>query len=161
MIKILNGDVTNPCVDGNKIVIHLCNNIGAFGGGVSGAIGKKWPYSESVYRESFLGKEGKRNEKMLGLNQFVVVDDDTWVCNMIAQNGIGGKHDKVDYIALKKCLDNVGSLAKGSNATVHSPLIGCGLAGSSWDKIFPLFLDTEKKYHVDFYIYKWEIEIEC
>jgi hypothetical protein len=36
------------------------------------------------------------------------------------------------------------------------PRIGCGLAGSSWDKIEPILLDVAGKYEVDCYVYDYK-----
>lgn len=41
-IQYLKGDATNPQVEGNKIITHICNDIGGWGKGFVLAISKRW-----------------------------------------------------------------------------------------------------------------------
>lgn len=45
-IKYLKGDATQPLVSGNKIIVHVCNDIGAWGKGFVLAISKRWAQPE-------------------------------------------------------------------------------------------------------------------
>ena len=152
MIKYVKGDVTKSDIEGKLIIAHLCNNIGAFGAGVSGAIGRKWPIVEMQYRKLLRGHQA---DHILGYTQFVV-DGPLVIANMIAQNGIGRGKDRVDYVSLEKCLEELGSWAKYMNIPIVMPRIGCGLAGSSWDKIEPYVVKMVLEHNVDVYIYDKE-----
>lgn len=41
-INYLKGDATNPASAGNKIIVHVCNDIGGWGKGFVMAISKRW-----------------------------------------------------------------------------------------------------------------------
>ena len=41
-IEYLKGDATSPVKEGNKIILHICNDIGGWGKGFVMAISKKW-----------------------------------------------------------------------------------------------------------------------
>ena len=131
------GSITRPIGAGNKIIVHMCNDIGGWGKGFVLAISKRWPGPEQQYRRWYQSKQNFA----LGEVQFVQVEPDTWVANMIGQHKLGRDakgHPPIRYDAVKECLQQVGRYAKGINASVHMPRIGCGLAGGTWDEIQPL-----------------------
>ncbi|WP_253732040.1 hypothetical protein [Listeria monocytogenes] len=41
-ITYLKGDATNPMAKGNKIIAHICNDVGGWGKGFVLAISRKW-----------------------------------------------------------------------------------------------------------------------
>lgn len=45
-ISYLKGDATNLVIPGNKIIVHICNDIGAWGKGFVLAVSKRWSESE-------------------------------------------------------------------------------------------------------------------
>lgn len=132
-IRYINGDATNPISEGEKIICHICNDIGKWGKGFVLAISKRWKEPEIEYLKWY--KE-KRNF-LLGEVQFVRVEKHITIANMIGQHGIktGSKGTPIRYDAVEKCLEKVCSKAKELNASVHMPRIGCGLAGGKWEKI--------------------------
>ncbi len=99
-LKYRVGDVTVPESAGTRFIIHVVNNIGAYGAGVSGAIAKRWPKVEQEYRKWFWSQ----NNFKLGEIQCVQVQSDTIVVNMIGQDGIGldkdgnppGRYDAIE-----------------------------------------------------------------
>jgi O-acetyl-ADP-ribose deacetylase (regulator of RNase III) len=136
-IGYVKGDATNPSFAGNKIIAHLCNDVGGWGKGFVVAISNRWKEPERKYREWFTSK----HNFSLGEVQFVPVSADTWVANIIGQRDV--KRDKagnppIRYEAVAAGLDRVGEFAKETEASVHMPRIGCGLAGGTWDRIEPL-----------------------
>ena len=140
-IIYLKGDATQPTAPGNKIIVHICNDIGAWGKGFVLAISKRWTAPEKQYKEWCKSQKGF----YLGGVQFVSVEADIWVANMIAQHNI--RRDKngnspIRYDAVLECLSNVSSFALEKEASIHMPRIGCGLAGGTWDKIEPLIQTT-------------------
>jgi len=132
----IKGDATRPIGDGNKIVIHCCNDIGAWGAGFVIAISRRWKEPESQYRQWHSSNKWFK----LGNVQYVKVEDDIVICNMIGQEGIRSKGNvsPIRYGAIRKCLEKVKEAALKNNASVHAPLFGAGLAGGSWDKIEPM-----------------------
>ena len=140
-IRYIKGDATNPLAEGNKIIVHICNDIGGWGKGFVAAISKRWKEPEKKYREWFKSQDNF----LLGEAQFVKVADDLWVANLIGQHKIYKDENgnvPIRYEAVQKGLDKVVQFAKENNATVHMPRIGCGLAGGTWDKIEPLIIST-------------------
>jgi O-acetyl-ADP-ribose deacetylase (regulator of RNase III) len=136
MITYLKGDATSPQAKGNKIICHICNDLGRWGKGFVLAISKRWPEPEQAYRKWYRAK----NDFELGAVQFIQVDSGIWVANMIGQRGIktGSKGPPIRYDAVEKCLFQVEQKATELSASVHMPRIGCGLAGGKWSKIEPI-----------------------
>jgi len=154
-ITYLKGDATNPQVEGNKIITHICNNIGGWGKGFVLAISKRWKKPESEYRK------WSQNDKNfhLGEIQTVQVEEDIWICNMIAQHktitsskGI----PPIRYEAVEKCLEKLSDEALKMNAGIHMPRIGCGLAGGKWEEIEPIIERTLLSNNVEVYVYDFE-----
>lgn len=136
-IIYLKGDATNPKAEGNKIIVHICNDIGGWGKGFVMAVSKRWKLPEQSYRNWYKSKE----DFSLGAVQFVQVETDIWVANLIGQHKVN-KDERgnapIRYEAVLAGLDKIGIFAAENNATVHMPRIGCGLAGGTWDQIEPL-----------------------
>ncbi|MCW3160723.1 macro domain-containing protein [Chryseobacterium oryctis] len=153
-IHYLKGDATAPKVYGNKIITHICNDVGGWGKGFVLAISKRWKNPESEYRNWF--KKGENFN--LGEIQLVSVENDIWVCNMIAQHKIT-THTKVPpirYEAVEKCLEKLADEALKINASIHMPRIGCGLAGGKWEEIENIIFETLLKNNIDVYVYDFE-----
>lgn len=143
-IIYVSGDATEPQGPGNKIIAHVCNDIGAWGAGFVKALSLKWPQPELEYK--VLKAQKSPNLLELGTVQFVRtkgdVDDSIWIANMIGQRGIKNRKDgstddspPIRYPAVLKCLDEVGKFAVANNASIHAPRFGAGLAGGDWDVI--------------------------
>ena len=133
------GDATEPVGKGNKIICHICNDIGGWGRGFVLALSNKWKAPEDRYRS--LGA----SNLTLGMFDLVQVEDDIWVANMVAQhdtrpNKVGVP--PIRYGALENALKGVAAVAKSYNATVHMPRIGTGLAGGDWDLIEKIIIKT-------------------
>ena len=138
MIEYIEGDATEPVGDGIKIIAHCCNNVGAWGSGFVLAISAKWPLARDEYKEWMFTSD---RQKLLGKTQFVLVDDDIIVANIIGQNNIRVAFSgrvPLRLPALREGLETVRDRAVCVGASVHMPRIGCGLAGGSWDEVGPL-----------------------
>jgi O-acetyl-ADP-ribose deacetylase (regulator of RNase III) len=136
-IKYLKGDATAPQEGGNKVIVHVCNDIGGWGKGFVVALSKRWSAPEKQYREWFKSQ----NNFELGEVQFVQVEDHLWIANVIGQHKINkdeNGNSPIRYEAIRQGLQKVADFADELEASVHMPRIGCGLAGGTWDKIEPL-----------------------
>lgn len=154
-ITYLKGDATNPKTEGNKIIIHICNDIGGWGKGFVLAISNRWKNPENGYRKWFQNRENFT----LGEIQIVQVEDDLWVCNMIGQHKIITNSKGVipiRYEAVEKCLKKLVDEALKLKASIHMPRIGCGLAGGKWQEIEPLIEKTLLKNSIEVYVYDFE-----
>ena len=142
-IKYVKGDATAPQGKGNKVITHICNDIGGWGAGFVLALSKKWYSPEAVFRASFQ----IRHNSTLGDIQVSSVEPDITVINMIAQSGTmnhpkDAKVPPIRYEALEKCLKQVDTFCKANNATLHAPRFGAGLAGGDWNKIEKIIEST-------------------
>lgn len=136
MIKYVIGDATSPIGEGNKIIAHICNDIGAFGAGFTYALSEKWRYPEQAYRSM------PKEERILGVTELVFCESTEhgaiFVANMIAQHDVRKGTDiipPIRYDAVLACLKIVKRLAIQTNSTIHMPRIGAGLAGGEWSVI--------------------------
>lgn len=132
------GDATAPGGARPGIIAHVCNDVGAWGKGFVLALSRRWPQPESEYRRWY--RERADNDFGLGAVQFVTVEDDLEVANMVAQHGLRrtAAAPPIRYDALANCLDTLAEHAAARGATVHLPRIGTGLAGGEWDRIQPM-----------------------
>jgi O-acetyl-ADP-ribose deacetylase (regulator of RNase III) len=153
-IIYLKGDATTPTIQGNKIIAHICNDIGAWGKGFVLAISKRWSEPEMEYRKWH--KDGTNFE--LGEVQFIQVSGDIYVANMIGQRNIRKSKSAppIRYEAVDKCLGKVAEKALELGATVHMPRIGCGLAGGKWEEIEKLINKNICSKSIDVYVYDIE-----
>lgn len=140
-ITYTKGDATSPLSPGNKIIVHVCNDVGGWGKGFVVAISKRWPEPEKSYRQWFKDK----TDFALGEVQFVQVEKDIWIANLIGQHKMNKDEQgnaPIRYEAIKQGLQKVASFAIENTASVHMPRIGCGLAGGTWDRIEPIIQET-------------------
>ena len=154
-IKYMKGDATLPIGEGNKIIVHVCNDIGGWGKGFVVAISKRWKAPEAAFRVWYKSKKNFQ----LGEVQFVKVKEDLWIANLIGQHKIRrGQHGNVPirYDAIEKGLRKVAKEANDLSASVHMPRIGCGLAGGKWEEIEPIIEKTILKKNIKTIVYDFE-----
>lgn len=159
MIYFLVGDITD-IDEGNAIIAHIVNNIGAFGGGVSGAIGEMYPSARKAYLN---WAKDDVDTLELGKCLFLHVNyaDKMDVCHMVAQNGLRSNQNPspIDMEALNTCLRTLFMTAQVANMSVHLPKIGSGLAGGNWDEILLLIEYWSDKFKVKTYIYEYNASV--
>ena len=168
-IFYIKGSALEPIGSGMKYIVHCCNDIGAWGSGFVLEISKKWILPEEGYiRWSEVEKNlGNTGPFQLGAVQFVSVEKDIVVCNMIGQHGVRSSTNPVpiQYDAIRKCLihvkDKIHSMMRRdaiSDLTlipysVHAPRFGCGLAGGKWPEIEKIIEQELSKYDIPVTIY--------
>ena len=134
MINYVKGDATEPIGSGTKIIVHVCNDIGKWGAGFVLALSNKWSEPEAQY------KSIKPERRKLGMIQYVNVESDTIVVNMIGQHtcspnlfGVPPVRYEAIGVCLRKVAEFAGAIADGGReVSIHMPEIGCGLAGGKW-----------------------------
>lgn len=162
-IKYIKGDATQLLGVGNKIIVHVCNDIGGWGKGFVVAISRRWKSPELNYRNWYKSQDGFK----LGAVQFVQVEENLWVANLIGQHNIkrkgqknikrkGQKNIPIRYEAIAEGMESVAQKAKELNASVHMPRIGCGLAGGKWENIEPIIEQSLLKNHINTTVYDFE-----
>ncbi|WP_211302159.1 hypothetical protein [Chitinophaga niastensis] len=110
-------------VAGAKVLLQLFPNVGQNQ--------KKWYRQWHKSQANFT----------LGQTQFVQVESNLWIANIIGQHKIYTDENgqpPIRYEAIQEGLKKVGDFALEIKATVHMPRIGCGLAGGTWDKTEPI-----------------------
>lgn len=137
MIQYIKGNATSPLMkdDELNVILHIVNNVQAWGAGFVLALSQKWEAPEREFRKEKLN---------LGDCQHIAVDTDLMVVNMCAQHDIGflllnGKNRErkipnCQYDILWECLKQVRSLYE-CETRFHFPLIGAGLGGANWEII--------------------------
>jgi O-acetyl-ADP-ribose deacetylase (regulator of RNase III) len=85
-IQYLNGDASSPQVKGNKVIAHICNDLGGWGKGFVLAVSRHWQEPELDYRKWH--HERADNDFGLGAVRFIQVEPYIWVANMIGQRGM-------------------------------------------------------------------------
>jgi O-acetyl-ADP-ribose deacetylase (regulator of RNase III) len=150
-IRYRAGDATAPSAEGNKIIAHICNDQGAWGRGFVLALSHRWRQPAAAFKTWFREKSGFE----LGEVQFVQVEPDVWVANMVAQHGLRAQNGvpPIRYEAVRACLEKVADKAKELGATVHMPRIGCGLAGGEWSRIEPIIVAALCRQGIEVTIY--------
>lgn len=120
------------------MIIHINNDVGAWGAGFVLALSKRWTQPEKSYR---IWKQKYPCLFQLGQVQFVPVEPDIIVANMIAQHQFPTreKPQAVDYQALETCLKKVSNF-EAKKFSIHAPRIGAGLGGGDWKTIESLLI---------------------
>ena len=145
-IKYIKADATFPQSEGNIIIPHICNDIGAWGKGFVLALSKRWKAPEKQYKLWYQEKEGFA----LGAVQFVQVEENIWVGNIIGQHKIQEEKGipPIRYEAVREGLEKVAIFAQEKQAYIQMPRIGCGLAGGTWEKIALIIEKTLLTKHI-------------
>jgi O-acetyl-ADP-ribose deacetylase (regulator of RNase III) len=80
------GDATAPDADGERIICHVCNDVGGWGKGFVLAVSRRWSEPEADYRAWH--QQGEAGGFRLGALRLVRVEPTVLVANMIAQRGM-------------------------------------------------------------------------
>jgi hypothetical protein len=164
-INYVIGDATSPRQFGEndaiKIICHICNNAGGWGSGfvvaLSSRFGRDKGSPERSYRDWYKAGEYEHEDSEQGLVvvpfnlgrfQLVPVDVKQLVCNMVAQNEMGGLYEEgirldcpnVNYSSLYECFLRLRArlithFAANERIELHMPRIGCGLGGGTWSMV--------------------------
>lgn len=139
------GDATRPVAEGAKIICHVCNDIGGWGAGFVVALSRRWPEPERAYRDWHGGRRPDDMTFALGAVQFVGVQPDITVANMIGQHGVARRGragvPPIRYESIRQALQLVADHTAIHQASVHMPRIGAGLAGGDWTTIEQIIED--------------------
>ncbi|PTA67237.1 Appr-1-p processing protein [Deinococcus arcticus] len=149
-------DATQPQGDGPKLLVHVCNDIGAWGRGFVLALSQRFRAPETEFKRWAAGETGQ--PYALGEVQFVPVAPDLVVANLVGQHDIARKNrpapqPPVRYEAIRTRLARVRREAQQQGATVHMPRIGAGVAGGDWAIIEPIIEDELTRHGVHVTVY--------
>jgi O-acetyl-ADP-ribose deacetylase (regulator of RNase III) len=153
-IAYIQGDATRPTGPGEKVIAHVCNDEGKWGKGFVLALSKRWAEPEQQYRVW----SAQTPRPKLGEVQFVKVEPEITVANMIGQHGVKRRaagRPPIRYEAVEEALRKVGEFAASRGASVHMPRIGSGLAGGTWEEVEPIIVRTLTEAGVEVVVYDW------
>lgn len=138
-IQYVTGDATLPPKNGNqlRIIAHCMNNVGAHDAGFAQALAERYPEARASYRAHY-GIAGLKLGECITCGDALPWLEQIEIVAMIAQDGLG--RTSLRLPALKTCLEELAAFAIETNASVHMPRIGCGLAGGKWEDVEPLIL---------------------
>jgi hypothetical protein len=145
-IKYIVRDVREPVGSGRKIIGHCCNDLGRMGAGVAKALLDKWPAVRSRYVNWNETNDHLGQPFALGKTQFVFVENDIVVANIIGQHGLRVNKKTgeapVRYEAIREGCAYIAKACQYYDATAHFPyLMGCDLAGGEWDIVEQIIKD--------------------
>lgn len=153
VINYVVGDATYPIGDGPKVIAHCVNDIGKWGSGFVLAINKRWMKPREEYYNWYLSFS-KANPFVLGNVQFVEVEPELWVANIIGQHQtIRENSSPIRYDALRIGLRKVAVFCLNHRASFHAPRLGSGLAQGSWPIIADIIEDEIVNDGIDATIY--------
>jgi O-acetyl-ADP-ribose deacetylase (regulator of RNase III) len=137
-----------PSRERPRIIIHCCNDQGAWGKGFVLALSQHWPLAEEAYRQwhtaqhnpvdhLWPGRVETSGPFKLGEVQFVLVGPRLWVGSIIGQHGIRIVNGKppIRYEAIQDGLKKVYRWTQIHEGSVHMPRMGSGLSGGRWDAV--------------------------
>ena len=169
-IHYLVGDATEPVLVENKqnVIVHCCNDMGAWGAGFVIPLAKKYPETKRDY-QTFIRTEKMESKdiseltnRVLGKVVYNKVGANLHVANLIGQSGIyiNNGLPPIRYEAIGDGFRDIIKGFKSDELVIHCPRIGAGLAGGDWKQIEKL-LDI---YFVcngsDVYVYDLKHEYE-
>jgi O-acetyl-ADP-ribose deacetylase (regulator of RNase III) len=149
-IEYVTGDATRPRGSGPKVICHCVNDIGQWGSGFVLALRARWPQPERAYRDWHrtgtsaleISLDAQTSPHLtarfnLGSVQFVEVERELWVANLVGQrrNIQVGEKFPIRYGAMEDGLRIVAAFCQHKGATAHMPRIGAGLARGDWTRI--------------------------
>ncbi len=161
MLTNMIGDVTSPQTNNPCIVPHIVNDVGLWGSGVVIAVSNKWPEP----RRSYLSKI-KECRLKLGDVDFVQVEDDICIANMVGQKGVSDVHitmgDKttvippIKYSSLQECMYRVAGFALEHKLEIHAPWFGTLRAGGEKSIIETMIDDVWCNSGLNVFMYEYK-----
>lgn len=125
-------------------IIHGCNMQGKMRSGVAKVIRAKYPKAYDAYKYI-----SETTGLFVGQAIWVKVSEDLVIWNLITQE-FYGRDGKLylDYQGLETALQKIvintptSLMISGIERTIHTPEVGCGLAGGEWSKVEPIIKNT-------------------
>jgi O-acetyl-ADP-ribose deacetylase (regulator of RNase III) len=138
-IRWVSSDITDLGAGTRPVVIaHVTSNSTRAWGrqGVAAALARVFPQAAAAYRSWAIASPD--NLKLGHVHELPqeLTGRPVTIVSMVAQEGYGpGAVTRLNYAALRDCLERVAVIAQRRDASVHLPRIGAGQAGGRWDLI--------------------------
>lgn len=135
MIRIEQRPLILPFLE-RGVVINPVNCRGVMGAGFALAVRTQWPRVYADYRRLCAYRDPRT---LLGTNQILRVAQEVFVANAFTQLNYGRSGRYADLGAIERCFHSLLNRLKDYPIPIHSPAIGCGLGGLSWEEVYPVF----------------------
>lgn len=114
-------------------ILHVVNDVGAFGAGIAGEIAARWPHAKGEYLQWI------SRDPPLGSVLWSRISDTDAIAHILAQRGLPSWQNRqpLDLDALALGLRTVAASVP-STVSVHMPRLGCGLARGRWERVLPI-----------------------
>lgn len=165
---VVKGDATTPKSDYLVILPHVCNTLGKWGAGFTGALDNRFgfgPKDQYLCRLRML-HDNAETELLGHISIAQVASDKIRVINMIAQAGVKGDTPSkimppIRYWALASTMCKVAfyieSLKHANhNCKIHCPKFGSDLAGGKWEFIEILIQEIWIEAGIDVTVYEYD-----
>jgi O-acetyl-ADP-ribose deacetylase (regulator of RNase III) len=140
-VYLVQGNVLAPGGSGPKVICQLVNDLARiWGGGVARASAKKYPAAQQQFSQ-WIAKIPRRER--LGRVHFASAGGGLTIASLVAQEGYGASPaPRIRYAHLGRAFSAVAEFAIDHKATVHTPRIGAGQSGGTWDIVEQIIRDT-------------------
>ncbi len=160
-IFTIKGNAAQPKGDGLKVIAHICNDLGRWGGVFASAL-SQWPQLQEAYTAWYRKRpqaDGVEMTAVMGLGEtlFVQVEEDIWVASIVGQHGQGmgaGGRPPIRYDAVKRGLAAVQRFANINEASVHIPKMVVKFAGGHWGNVEQLIKNELANRGLDVTVYE-------
>lgn len=127
-MKIIEGDLIEAALNGKfDVIAHGCNCYHTMGAGIAKQIKKVFPGAYKADCETPYGDPNKLGTfSKLSVIQLTILN-----CYTQFHFGFNNGEPPVDYKAIRSCMELIKLYYTGYR--IGLPMIGCGLAGGSWD----------------------------
>ena len=149
MIEYVKGNILDSNADA---ILHQVNCQGVMGAGLAKQIKERYPNVYKKYKNACVNDKNERqahgftHSSLVGKIQVVHKEDyligdpnadPQVIVNVFAQEFFGRDKRYTDYDALQSCLHKVNKRFAGKTVAIPY-LMGCGLAGGSWDTVLSI-----------------------
>lgn len=133
-------------------LVHACNAVGVWGGGIAAQFARRFPHAYSDYQKYC--RSGLLD--MLVGTYRIYRDIDYWIVSLITSKGYGAQKDPQEEI-----LENTGRAVRAflidgrftPGVQLHSPRINAGLFGVPWEKTEAVLEAQLRPFSKDWYVW--------
>jgi len=137
MLNELHGDLIQMALGGEfDAIVHGCNCFCTMGAGIAKQIRSTFPEAYRADCATAKGDKGKLGTYSSALSRGILV------INAYTQFDYRGRGTKVDYDALRRCMETIA--VDHPSLRIGIPQIGAGLAGGDWATIHLVLAEAFK-----------------
>ncbi len=141
-IKIIYGDIFDPKLPEDRVIVHGCNAQGVMGSGIALEIKNRYQEAYLTYERHYRQCYSSRTP-MLGTVTWATIGKTT-ICNAVTQQYYGRDKDQV-YVSYDAVFNTLKAVARGvEGMQVHLPFIGGGLANGNRPILLEVFKQAFK-----------------